>query len=158
MRPVAGTRLVYAPLLLGVALIVATFLVAESGHSRLRDATVVVAESQRRQALLSRYMQLLLEAETAQRGFLLTEETRYLREFDPAVKELDPLLDQITASYEASALEPSRRNPANCASSPACGSAKCWVRCASTASRTSPPRWRSSTPTSARRRWPTSAA
>lgn len=106
MRLVAGTRLVYAPLLLGVALIVATFLVAESGHSRLRDATVVVAESQRRQALLSRYMQLLLEAETAQRGFLLTEETRYLREFDPAVKELDPLLDQIAASYEASALEP----------------------------------------------------
>ena len=108
MRPVAGTRLVYAPLLLGVVLIVATFLVAESGHSRLRDATVVVAESQRRQALLSRFMQLLLEAETAQRGFLMTEETRYLREFDPAVKELDPLLDQLADSYEASALEPER--------------------------------------------------
>lgn len=105
MRPVAGTRLVYAPLLLGVALIVATFLVAETGHSRLRDATVVVAGSHERLALLSRYMQLLLEAETSQRGFLLTEETRYLREFDPAVKELDPLLDQIAASYETSALE-----------------------------------------------------
>ena len=106
MPPAAGTRLVYAPLLLGVALIVATILVAESGHSRLRDATVIVAETQKRQALLSRYMQLLLEAETAQRGFLLTEQTRYLREFDPAVKELDPLLDRIFASYEASALAP----------------------------------------------------
>jgi hypothetical protein len=108
MRPVAGTRLVYAPLLLGVALIVATFLVAESGHSRLRDATVVVAETQKRQALLSRYMQLLLEAETAQRGFLLTEDTRYLRQFDPAVKQLDPLLDQISGSYQASALHPEK--------------------------------------------------
>ncbi len=104
MRSLAGTRLVYAPILLGVALIVTMFLVAESGHSRLRDATVVIAESQQRQAQLSRYLQLLLEAETAQRGFLLTEDTRYLRQFDPAVKQLDPLLDHIIEGFEQSGL------------------------------------------------------
>ncbi|MGB5131597.1 MAG: CHASE3 domain-containing protein [Steroidobacteraceae bacterium] len=104
MRSLIGTRRVYAPLLVGVALIVAMFLVAESGHSRLRDATVVIAESQQRQAQLSRYLQLLLEAETAQRGFLLTEDTRYLRQFDPAVQQLDPLLDQIIGSFEQSSL------------------------------------------------------
>ena len=104
MRSLAGTRLVYAPILVGVALIVAMFLVAESGHSRLRDATVVIAESQQRQAQLSRYLQLLLEAETAQRGFLLTEDTRYLRQFDPAVRQLDPLLDQIIRGFEQSSL------------------------------------------------------
>ena len=104
MRSLAGTRLVYAPVLLGVALIVAMFLVAESGHSRLRDATVVIAESQQRQAQLSRYLQLLLEAETAQRGFLLTEDTRYLRQFDPAVKQLDPLLDHIIQGFVQSGL------------------------------------------------------
>jgi signal transduction histidine kinase len=49
-------------------------------------------------------MQLLLDAETAQRGFLLTEDTRYLRQFDPAVKQLDLLLDQVRASYSAAAL------------------------------------------------------
>lgn len=104
MRAIGGTRLVYAPILLGVMLIVATFLVAELGHSRLRDATAVVTESQRRQALLARYMQLLLDAETAQRGFLLTEDARYLRQFDPAVKQLDALLNAVSASYSASAL------------------------------------------------------
>ncbi len=104
MRLLAGTRLVYAPILLGVGLIVAMFLVAESGHSRLRDATVVIAESQQRQAQLSRYLQLVLEAETAQRGFLLTEDTRYLRQFDPAVKQLDPLLDHIIEGFEQSGL------------------------------------------------------
>jgi signal transduction histidine kinase len=100
MRSLAGTRLVYTPILLGVALIITTFVVAESGHSRLRDATVIIAETQKRQALLSRYMQLLLDAETAQRGFLLTEDTRYLRQFDPATKQLDPLLDEIYDSYD----------------------------------------------------------
>ena len=104
MRSLAGTRLVYAPILVGVALIVALFLVAESGHSRLRDATVVIAASQQRQAQLSRYLQLLLEAETAQRGFLLTEDTRYLRQFDPAIKQLDPLLDQIIRGFTQSGL------------------------------------------------------
>jgi len=104
MRHVAGTRLVYAPILLGVALVTSIFFVAVSGHSRLRDATVVVAESQQRQALLSRYLQLLLDAETAQRGFLLTEDTRYLRQFDPAIKQLDPLLNQIADSFEESGL------------------------------------------------------
>jgi len=104
MRTLTGTRLIYAPILLGVVLIVATFLVAELGHSRLRDATEVVTETQRRQALLARYMQLLLDAQNSLRGFLLTEDTRYLRQFDPAVKQLDVLLDQVSVSYNTSAL------------------------------------------------------
>ena len=92
----------YAPLLLGVVLIVATFLVAETGNLRLRDATTVIVESQSRELNLSRYRRALIQAESAQRGFLLTEDPRYLREFDPAIRRLDPLLDEITASYERS--------------------------------------------------------
>ncbi len=106
MRTVAAARLVYAPLLLGIALIGAMFLVAESGHSRLRNATAVIAASQQRQAQLSRYLQLLLDGESAQRGFLLTEDTRYLSEFDPAIRRLDPLLDEIVGDYRDAGLEP----------------------------------------------------
>lgn len=105
MRTVAAARLAYAPMLLGIALIGAMFLVAESGHARLRDATAVVAGSQQRQAKLSRYLQLLLDGESAQRGFLLTEDTRYLREFDPAIRRLDPLLDEIVRDYRDAGLE-----------------------------------------------------
>jgi signal transduction histidine kinase len=104
MRTVTASRLAYAPLLLGITLIGAMFLVAESGHSRLRDATAVVAASQQRQMQLSSYMQLLLEGESAQRGFLLTEDTRYLRQFDPAVRRIDPLLDEIVRDYREAGL------------------------------------------------------
>jgi len=104
MRSLISTRLVYAPLLLGVVLLVTTFLVAESGNVRLRDATDVIVESQRRELNLSRYRRALVQAESSQRGFLLTEDPRYLREFDPAIGRLDPLLEEITASFERSGL------------------------------------------------------
>jgi signal transduction histidine kinase len=105
MRSIAGTRLIYAPILLGVVLITSMFLVAETGHSRLRNTTVFMTASQQRQADLSRYLQLILAAESAERGFLLTEDTRYLRQFDPAIKELDPLLDRIQLGYEQAGLD-----------------------------------------------------
>jgi signal transduction histidine kinase len=105
MRSLIGTRLIYAPLLLGVALLVATFLVAESGNFRMRNATSVVVESQLRQLNLSRYRRALVQAESAQRGFLLTEDTRYLRNFDPSVSRLGPLLNEITASFARSRLD-----------------------------------------------------
>ncbi|MGH8131241.1 MAG: CHASE3 domain-containing protein [Steroidobacteraceae bacterium] len=104
MRSVSGTRMVYAPILLGVAFIVTLFIVAESGHARLRDSAGAIAAAQERQALLSRYLRLVLDAETAQRGFLLTEDPRYLRQFDPAVRSLEPLLDRIIESLEQSDL------------------------------------------------------
>ncbi len=105
MRSIIGTRLVYAPLLLGVVLLVATFLVAESGNFRMRNSTSVVVESQLRQLNLSRYRRALVQAESSQRGFLLTEDPRYLRNFDPSVSRLSPLLDEITASFARSRLD-----------------------------------------------------
>ena len=59
--------------------------------------------------LMSRYLRLVLDAESAQRGFLLTEDPRYLRGFDPAVRALDPLLDRIIAELRASGLDGRRR-------------------------------------------------
>ncbi|MGH8251975.1 MAG: CHASE3 domain-containing protein [Steroidobacteraceae bacterium] len=105
MRPIAGTRLIYAPILLGVVLITSIFLVAETGHSRLRTSAAIITTSQQRQGQLSRYLQLMLAAESAQRGFLLTEDSRYLKRFDPTVRELDPLLDAIRQGYERTGRE-----------------------------------------------------
>ena len=58
---------------------------------------------------MSRYLRIVLDAESAQRGFLLTEDTRYLRGFDPAIRSLDPLLDRIVAELRASGFERRRR-------------------------------------------------
>ena len=70
-------------------------MVAESGYKRIHDAGQVISAAEERQTLMSRYLRLVLDAESAQRGFLLTEDTRYLRGFDPAVRALDPLLNRI---------------------------------------------------------------
>jgi len=99
------TRLHYAPILLGVAFIATLFMVAESGYKRLHEAGQVISAAEERQALFSRYLRLLLDAETAQRGFLLTEDKKYLSNFDPAVRALDPLLDRIVARLKDSKLE-----------------------------------------------------
>jgi len=97
-------RLTFAPILLGIAFIATLFLVAESGYKRIHQASQVISAAEERQSLLTRYLRLVLDAESAQRGFLLSEDPRYLRGFDPAVRALDPLLDQLVAMLQASGL------------------------------------------------------
>jgi len=101
----SASRLTYAPILLGIAFIATLFMVAESGYKRIHEAGQIISAAEERQALLSRYLRLMLDAETAHRGFLLSESPRYLRSFDPAVRALDPMLDRIVAELEASGLE-----------------------------------------------------
>ena len=105
MAALPATRFHYAPILLGIAFIATLFMVAESGYRRLHEAGQVITAAEERQALFSRYLRLLLDAESAQRGFLLTEDKRYLRSFDPAVRALDPLLDHIVTRLRESGLE-----------------------------------------------------
>ena len=99
-----NTRLYYAPILLGVAFVATLFMVAESGYKRIHDAGRVISAAEERQSLLTRYLRLVLDAESAQRGFLLTEDTRYLRGFDPAIRALDPVLDRLVSELRASGL------------------------------------------------------
>jgi signal transduction histidine kinase len=101
----SGSRLTAAPILLGVAFIATLFMVSESGYKRLQESSKAASAAQERMALLPRYLRIVLDAESAQRGFLLTEDTRYLRTFDPAVRALDPLLDRIVKGLDESKLE-----------------------------------------------------
>lgn len=104
MRFLPGNRLVYAPILLGVALVTTIFLVAEGGHARLNNNTVIFSGAQTRQGQLSRFLYLMRQAESSQRGFLLTEDPQYLERFDPTIEQTDALLDEIGASYERAGL------------------------------------------------------
>jgi signal transduction histidine kinase len=88
-----------------VAFIATLFLVAESGYKRIHQASQAISAAEERQALMARYLRLVLDAESAQRGFLLTEDPGYLRGFDPAVRALDPLLDRLVAELQASGFE-----------------------------------------------------
>ena len=95
----------YAPILLGAAFIATLFIVAESGYKRIHDAGQVISAAEDRQALMSRYLRLVLDAESAQRGFLLTEDPRYLRDFDPAVRALDPMITRIILALRESGFD-----------------------------------------------------
>jgi signal transduction histidine kinase len=105
MATAPATRIHYAPILLGIAFIATLFMVAESGYKRIHDASAVISAAEERQALLARYVRLMLDAESAQRGFLLTDDVRYLRAFDPAIRALDPVLDRLVAELRAENLE-----------------------------------------------------
>ncbi|HKX58070.1 MAG TPA: CHASE3 domain-containing protein [Steroidobacteraceae bacterium] len=105
MTPQPASRLSYAPILLGIAFIATLFMVAESGYKRIHEAGLMISAAEERQALVSRYLRLVLDAETSQRGFLLTEDPRYLRGFDPAIRALDPMLDRLVAELRESGFE-----------------------------------------------------
>lgn len=105
MATLPDNRLTYAPILLGVAFTATLFMVAESGYKRLHDAGLAISASEERQELLTRYLRVVLDAESAERGFLLTEDKRYLRTFDPAVRALNPMIDRIVKGLRESGFE-----------------------------------------------------
>src|SRR5580765_4750881 len=90
---------VMAPVALGLVLPVVLFFYAELGQARLRDATAELTASEWRQATLEEFLRTMLDAEAAQRGFLLTEDKGYLAPYDPSVKRVPQLLDGLETSY-----------------------------------------------------------
>lgn len=94
-----NARSVFLPVFVTIALLIALFAVAEAGQARLRNATSAITQSQWRQAALAEFLRSLGEAESAQRGFFLTEKSRYLVTYDPALRRLTSILDRLGQSY-----------------------------------------------------------
>ncbi len=90
---------VFAPVALAIVLPVVLFFYAELGQARLRDATAELTASESRQATVEEFVRSILDAEAAQRGFLLTEDKSYLAPYDPSVRHVPQLLDRLEASY-----------------------------------------------------------
>jgi signal transduction histidine kinase len=97
-RP-ARRLIVFMPVALAIVLPVALFSYAELGQARLRDATAQLTASEWRQAQVEEFLTSILDAEAAQRGFLLTEDKTYLAPYDPSVRRLPQLLDGLETSY-----------------------------------------------------------
>lgn len=90
---------VFAPVALAVVLPIVLFFYAELGQARLQNASAELTASQWRQATLEEFLRSVLDAEAAQRGFLLTEDKSYLAPYDPSVRRVPQLLDSLEASY-----------------------------------------------------------
>jgi signal transduction histidine kinase len=92
-------RFVLIPTILAIALLVSSFYVQNDAQTRLASSTSRVHEMQERQNKLGIFMQLMLDAETGQRGFLLSGKDSYLASYRTAVTQRSASLDELRKTY-----------------------------------------------------------
>jgi signal transduction histidine kinase len=85
-----------------IAFLVGLFVLAAAGQSRLNAANTRVYESQLRQQALSEFASLITDAETGQRGYLLTGADSYLAPYRAALPKIDSALDRLRDVYSRS--------------------------------------------------------
>src|ERR1019366_3308523 len=90
--------IVLPPLLLIGFLITLVFLAAAS-QSRLNAADERVHNSEDREQALDEFLALTTDAESEQRGYLLTGEDTYLRSYAAAAGKIGPALDRLRQAY-----------------------------------------------------------
>ncbi|VTU20469.1 Signal transduction histidine-protein kinase/phosphatase DegS [Variovorax sp. PBL-H6] len=86
---------------LTLAMLAALALVGinEAGYRQSTQALTEVSEAQRIRLALNLLLQSIVDAETGQRGYLLTGEARYREPYDSAVKKVDGQLAALQSLY-----------------------------------------------------------
>jgi len=86
---------------LPAAILAAAILIGinETGYRRSNEALQEIERAQQTRVELSRLLQQMLDAETGQRGFLLTGDERYLQPYSKATAGLNQTIDTLRASY-----------------------------------------------------------
>jgi len=108
MNSVARQMLVVALLL---ATVVGLFVAAQLGQRRLEEASARIELGAQRQQALAGLWQLLQQAESSQRGYILVGDAAYLAPFQQASADLDAALERLDAAY-AAARAPARADVA----------------------------------------------
>ncbi|TFZ01490.1 CHASE3 domain-containing protein [Ramlibacter rhizophilus] len=86
-------------LLLAVVALGTLIAINELGFLRSTAALSEITNAARTRGALNRAMQLVLDAETGSRGFLLTGEPKYLEPYERAVAEIGEHLDELRSVY-----------------------------------------------------------
>jgi signal transduction histidine kinase len=71
----------------------------EAGYRQSHQALVEVSDAERARTVLNLMLQNILDAETGQRGYLLTGEDRYREPYDVALKQVDGQLAALQILY-----------------------------------------------------------
>ncbi len=71
----------------------------ETGHNRSITAAQDIMEAQQTRAAVNKLLQNMLDAETGQRGYLLTGDPRYLEPYDTATASINQNLDDLRRLY-----------------------------------------------------------
>ncbi|CAN7602063.1 MULTISPECIES: CHASE3 domain-containing protein [unclassified Variovorax] len=80
----------------------------EAGYRQSTQALTEVGEAQRVRLVLNMLLQNIIDAETGQRGYLLTGEARYREPYDVAVKQVDGQLAALQVLYAGKPVETAR--------------------------------------------------
>jgi signal transduction histidine kinase len=96
MNSVARQMLVVALLL---ATVVGLFVAAQLGQRRLEEASARIELSAKRQQALAEVWQLLRQAESSQRGYILLGNADYLTPFQEAAAGFDAALQRLEVAY-----------------------------------------------------------
>ena len=94
-----GRWYIALPPLLLIGFLVGLFFLAAAGQSRLIAANARVHDHQLRQQALTEFISLLTDAESGQRGYLLTGESSYLQPYTEAVAKVEAALDRVHEAY-----------------------------------------------------------
>jgi signal transduction histidine kinase len=94
-----GRWYIALPPVLLIGFLIGLFFLAAAGQSRLNAANERVHDSQLRQQALSEFVALMTDAESGQRGYLLTGETSYLQPYTEAVSQVEAALDRLHEAY-----------------------------------------------------------
>ncbi|MFZ3126138.1 MAG: CHASE3 domain-containing protein [Acidovorax sp.] len=86
------------------ALLAALVLIGinEAGHRRSQQAVEEMGQEQQTRNAVNRLLQSMLDAETGQRGYLLTGNETYLEPYDKAVATVQANLDELRSQYSHS--------------------------------------------------------
>jgi len=98
-------RYVLPPLLLSMALVVTGFVVTEIRRTETRQLADTLRERQDVMRVLAEIIYKALEAESAQRGFLLTGETKYLTPLEAGIADARSGLDDAIRLFQTLAPE-----------------------------------------------------
>lgn len=93
-------RIVLALVFLALALLAGTYAIYNAAEDRLAQSTQRVQSLLQRQTLLSNLMQLLVDAENSQRGYLLTGEDAFLQPYRQALAQQQPIFTALRHAYQ----------------------------------------------------------
>ena len=103
-----GRWYIVLPPVLLIGFLIGLFLLAAAGQSRLTAADMRIHRPQDREQALDEFLALIADAESEQRGYLLTGKDSYLQHYTAAAAQVGPALERLRQTYVQD-LEPNQR-------------------------------------------------
>lgn len=103
--PGFNRRYVLLPMLAAIALVAAAYFIGEQRRADVMRTSIEIRQTQERMRLLAEVVYAAADAESAQRGYLLTMNADYLQPYEQAGARLQQLLPELIRFYGSNAEE-----------------------------------------------------